>query len=89
MGTLIRNIYVGIHRTGAGSVTIAIRGHQGNISKDSEYNIAITERANFVANAQSGATAFDSYMSTATGTWWNQWDSLWREDFRQAAIELG
>ncbi len=89
MGVTVSNNYVCIHIAGGGTPTIEYRGHQANISKDSAFNVAITERANLVANAQSSQADFDTVMGALTGTWYNQWDATWRGNFRQATITLG
>ncbi len=89
MGITCSNTYVCIHIQPGPVTTIEFRGHQQNIGKDSAYNVAITERANIVANAQSSQADFDTVMSALTGTWYNQWSSAWRADFRQAAIAFG
>lgn len=89
MGVTVSNTYVCIHISGGGTPTIEFRGHQANIAKDSAINVALSERANIVANANASQADFDAVMAGLTGTWWGQWPTAWKADFRQAAITLG
>lgn len=88
MGTLIKNAKIAIHLAGGTTKTINISGHQQNISVNSEYDVALGERANLHAAAQAGQPQFDALMASLTGAWYNQWDALWRNDFRVAMLEF-